>query len=74
MIAKLNNELLYNMELLKINLDSFSSSIKGALKRISDDEKKGIFLLYINIFDDKIKKKHPQIHFPINLLSMQTEK
>lgn len=56
MIAKLNNELLYNMELLKINLDSFSSSIKGALKRISDDEKKGIFLLYINIFDDKIKK------------------
>jgi len=43
MIAKFNNELLSNMELLKINLDSFSSSIKGALKRISDDEKKGIF-------------------------------
>ena len=44
MVAKLNNELLSTLSLLNSSQDAISSEVEGALKRISDNEEKGIIL------------------------------
>jgi len=42
MVAKFNNELMSSLSLRKSSQDAISSKVEGALKRISDNEEKGI--------------------------------
>jgi len=42
MVAKYNNELLSSLRRLKSSQEAISSKVEGALKRISDNEEKGM--------------------------------